>query len=111
MRDGERFAYVSDNKKQIIVDYYKSSKSEVIFDVDKVEKSPVKQVEWFQFDDSEGRILLLTVTELLFFFYIPRRQRFSLSLTANLMQVIYNIPFFFRKSIATSSTVFSFIST
>lgn len=60
MRDGERFAYVSDNKKQIIVDYYKSSKPEVIFDVDKVEKSPVKQVEWFQFDDSEGRILLLT---------------------------------------------------
>ena len=41
MRDGERFAYVSDNKKQIIVDYYKSSKPEVIFDVDKVEKSPV----------------------------------------------------------------------
>ena len=39
------------------------------------------------------------------------RQRFSLSLTANLMQVIYNIPFFFRKSIATSSTVFPFTST
>ena len=38
MNDGERFAYIGNDRKQIIVDYYKTSKPQVLFDIDKHEK-------------------------------------------------------------------------
>lgn len=61
MNDGERFAYVSSDRKQIVVDYYKTSKPQVIFDIDKVSNScPFSEVDGFTFDQNETKILIKT---------------------------------------------------
>ncbi len=60
MSDGERFAFVSDDSKQIIADYYKASKPEVIFDVNSVSNCPFDEIDGFEFDDRESKILIKT---------------------------------------------------
>ncbi len=59
MNDGERFAYISNDRKQIVVDFYKTTKPQVIFDIDKVPGScPFKEIEGFAFDPNEAKILI-----------------------------------------------------
>ncbi len=58
MNDGERFAYISKDFKQIVVANYASGKEEVIFDVSKVENCPFDEIWGFQFDAAEQKILI-----------------------------------------------------
>ena len=60
MNDGERFAYIGNDRKQIIVDYYKTSKPQVLFDIDKHEKCPFSKIDNFSFDQRESKILIET---------------------------------------------------
>lgn len=53
MNDGERFAYIGNDRKQIIVDYYKTSKPQVLFDIDRHEKCPFSKIDNFSFDERE----------------------------------------------------------
>ena len=58
MNDGERFAYISKDRKQIIACSYANGKEEVIFDIAKIEKCPLKEVWGFEFDKAEQKILI-----------------------------------------------------
>ena len=66
MNDGERYAYISKDKKQILATYYNSDKEEVIFDADKVLNCPVKEIMGFEFDKGETRILLHSEVEMIY---------------------------------------------
>ncbi|MDR1542865.1 MAG: S9 family peptidase [Prevotellaceae bacterium] len=58
MNDGERFATLSDDGKKIVANYYATTKTEVLLDLENQKNCPIKQIADFKFSQNEEKILV-----------------------------------------------------
>ena len=61
-----RYAEISENGKAIVAKYYTSTKTDTLFNVEKIANCPIKKIDFFEFSQNEQKILIATDKKMIY---------------------------------------------
>ncbi|MDR0828552.1 MAG: S9 family peptidase [Prevotellaceae bacterium] len=66
LNDGARFAAISEDGKKITASYYASTKTDTLFNIEKIEKCPIDKIFDFEFSQNEQKILVHSAVKMIY---------------------------------------------